>query len=47
MARPAIVIALPPEEQVPVVAELREAGFDAIPIRGPEQLEGVLAAAAT
>ena len=42
MARPAIVIALPPEEQVPVVAELRDAGFDAIPIAGPEQLEAVL-----
>jgi Flp pilus assembly CpaE family ATPase len=42
VARPAIVIALPPEEQVPVVAELREAGFDAIPIAGPEQLEAVL-----
>ena len=43
MARPAIVIALPPEEQVPVVAELREAGFDALPIRGPEHLEATLA----
>ncbi len=43
MARPAIVIALPSEEQVPVVAELREAGFDAIPISGPDQLEAVLA----
>ncbi len=43
MARPAIVIALPSEEQIPVVAELREAGFDAIPIAGPEQLEAVLA----
>jgi Flp pilus assembly CpaE family ATPase len=43
VARPAIVIGLPPEEQVPVVAELREAGFDAIPIAGPEQLEAVLA----
>ena len=40
MARPAIVVALPPEEQVPVVAELREAGFDAIAIRGPERPRG-------
>ena len=43
MARPAIVIALPPEEQVPVVAELREAGFDALPISRPDQLEAILA----
>jgi Flp pilus assembly CpaE family ATPase len=43
VARPAIVIALPQEEQVPVVAELREAGFDAIAINRPEQLEAVLA----
>jgi pilus assembly protein CpaE len=43
VARPAIVIALPNEEQVPVVAELRGAGFEAIPIAGPEQLEAVLA----
>jgi Flp pilus assembly CpaE family ATPase len=43
VARPAIVIALPPEEQAPVVAELKEAGFDALPISGPEQLEATLA----
>ena len=43
MARPAIVIALPPEEQVPVVAELRAAGFDAIPVSRPEDLEATLA----
>ena len=28
MARPAIVVALPPSESGPVAAELREAGFD-------------------
>jgi pilus assembly protein CpaE len=43
VARPAIVIALPPEEQIPVTAELREAGFDAVPINRPEDLEAVLA----
>jgi pilus assembly protein CpaE len=43
VARPAIVIALPPEEQVPVVAELREAGFETLPISRPDQLEAVLA----
>jgi Flp pilus assembly CpaE family ATPase len=43
VARPAIVIALPPEEQVAVVAELREAGFDALPISRPDQLEATLA----
>jgi Flp pilus assembly CpaE family ATPase len=42
VARPAIVIALPHEEQVPVVAELREAGFDAVAISRPEELEAVL-----
>ena len=43
MARPAIVIALPPEEQAAVVAELREAGFDAIAISRPDELEALLA----
>jgi MinD-like ATPase involved in chromosome partitioning or flagellar assembly len=43
VARPAIVVALPPEEQVPVVAELRAAGFDALPIGRPDELEATLA----
>lgn len=43
MARPAIVIALPPDEQVPVSAELREAGFDTLSVSRPEELEALLA----
>ena len=43
MARPAVVIALPLDEQRPVVAELREAGFDAIAIQNPAELEAILA----
>jgi pilus assembly protein CpaE len=43
VARPAIVIALPSDEQTPVVSELREAGFDAIAIREPSDLEAILA----
>ena len=42
MARPAVVIALPLDEQHPVVAELREAGFDAIAIQTPAELEAIL-----
>jgi MinD-like ATPase involved in chromosome partitioning or flagellar assembly len=44
VARPAIVAALPPAEQGPVLAELREAGFDAIAIGRPAELEDLLAA---
>jgi len=43
VARPAIVIALPPEEQRAVVAELREAGFDAIAVSAPDELDALLA----
>ncbi len=43
MARPAVVIALPPEESAPVAAELRAAGFEAVPVTQPDQLEALLA----
>ena len=44
MARPAIVVALPPAEREPVSAELRAAGFDAIDrSRRPDELEALLA----
>ena len=43
MARPAIVIALPPDEQSAVVGELREAGFEVIPVNQPDELEALLA----
>jgi Flp pilus assembly CpaE family ATPase len=43
VARPAVVIALPPEEQLPVEAELREAGFDALLVGSPAELEALLA----
>ncbi|HET9522466.1 MAG TPA: AAA family ATPase [Candidatus Limnocylindrales bacterium] len=42
MARPAVVIALPLDEERPVVAELRDAGFDAIAIHRPEELQAIL-----
>jgi pilus assembly protein CpaE len=44
MARPAIVIALPPAERAPVAEELRKAGFEAIVIGKPDELEALLTA---
>ncbi|HLO35280.1 MAG TPA: AAA family ATPase [Candidatus Deferrimicrobium sp.] len=43
MARPAIVVALPPAERRPVADELRDAGFEAIVIGHPTELEALLA----
>ena len=43
MARPAVAIALPSEESVPVAAELRAAGFEAVTVNQPDQLEALLA----
>lgn len=42
MARPAIAIALPPDEQDPVVAELRDAGFEPLAVSRPDDLEALL-----
>lgn len=42
MARPTVVIALPPDEATPVANELREAGFPAITVTQPDQLEALL-----
>jgi pilus assembly protein CpaE len=42
VARPAIVIALPPAERGPVTDELRQAGFEAINIGTPDELEALL-----
>jgi len=44
VARPAIVIALPPAERGPVTDELRKAGFEAITIGTPDELEALLIA---
>ncbi len=44
MARPAIVIALPPAERAPVAEELRKAGFEAVVIGTPDELEALLTA---
>jgi pilus assembly protein CpaE len=44
VARPAIVIALPPAERGLVIEELRGAGFEAIAIRTPDELEALLTA---
>ena len=43
MARPAVVVALPTAESVPVTAELRAAGFEPITVTKPDQLEALLA----
>jgi pilus assembly protein CpaE len=43
MARPAVVIALPNDEATPVAAELREAGFQAVTVTHPDQLDALLA----
>ncbi len=43
MARPAVVIALPPDEATPVATELRDAGFPSITVTQPDQLEALLA----
>jgi pilus assembly protein CpaE len=42
VARPAIVVALPPDEQTPVVAELQAAGFKTIVVGRPDELEAIL-----
>jgi Flp pilus assembly CpaE family ATPase len=42
VARPAIVIALPVDESTPVAAELRAAGYTAITIRHPDELDALL-----
>ncbi|MFL5778983.1 MAG: CpaE family protein [Chloroflexota bacterium] len=42
MARPAVAIALPREEAVPVAAELREAGFEPVTVDQPDQLDALL-----
>lgn len=43
MARPAIVIALPPGESIPVSAELAAAGFEVISVNQPDELISALA----
>jgi Flp pilus assembly CpaE family ATPase len=43
VARPSIAIALPPDESVPVAAELREAGFTVTTVNHPDELEALLA----
>jgi pilus assembly protein CpaE len=42
VARPAIVVALPPDEHAPVSAELRAAGFDILSVGRPDELEAIL-----
>ncbi len=44
MGRHAIVVALPRDEQVAVIRELTEAGFDALAVTTPQELEAILAA---
>jgi pilus assembly protein CpaE len=42
MARPAVVVALPNSERGPVIAELRDAGFEPVAVARPEELEALL-----
>ncbi len=42
MARPSIAIALPPDEATPVAAELRGAGYTAVTVAHPDELEALL-----
>ncbi len=42
MARPAVAIALPVGESAPVATDLREAGFTAVTIAHPDELEALL-----
>jgi Flp pilus assembly CpaE family ATPase len=42
VARPSIAVALPVAEAAPVAAELREAGFTAITVQHPDELEALL-----
>jgi pilus assembly protein CpaE len=42
VARPAIVVALPPNESIPVCTELLAAGFEVIEVERPSQLESAL-----
>jgi MinD-like ATPase involved in chromosome partitioning or flagellar assembly len=43
MGRQAIVVALPRDEQVAVVRELTEAGFETLAVNAPDELEAILA----
>jgi pilus assembly protein CpaE len=42
VARPAVIVALPPSESIPVSTELLAAGFEVIEVENPRQLEGAL-----
>jgi pilus assembly protein CpaE len=42
VARPAVIVALPPNESIPVSTELLGAGFEVIEVERPQQLEAAL-----
>jgi Flp pilus assembly CpaE family ATPase len=44
MARPAVAVALPPEESSAVASELREAGLEVVLVNHPDELEALLGA---
>ena len=44
MARPAVIVALPPSESMPVSMELLQAGFEVLEVDDPRQLEEALEA---
>ena len=42
MARPAVIVALPPNESIPVSTELLAAGFEVFEVEAPQELERAL-----
>jgi len=44
VARPAVIVALPPSESIPVATELLTAGFEVMEVEDPGELEQALAA---
>ncbi len=44
MARPAVIVALPPNESIPVATELLQAGFEVMEVEDPTEMEGALEA---
>ena len=42
MARPAVIVALPPNESIPVSTELLVAGFEVFEVEHPRELEKAL-----
>jgi hypothetical protein len=42
VARPAVIVALPPNESIPVATELLQAGFEVMEVEDPREFEQAL-----